>query len=201
MKKCLRLPCAICCHSDKQSKTLANINKNSVLWCCNCTIFFPRVLCLNLPLWYIEYLGLWSAARRGGAQQTQQFCFCPCPSPELETVRGSRSAWAAGMMWNAVCATWTAQLSLLQIFVPLSGNLAESRKLFENMLLIRRDLDVLYRIIIFPEVCLVSKGCELQNVLKISSLYWISVMMNYYCMERQNKRALFVRLMLWEKHE
>lgn len=87
-------------------------------------------------------------------------------------------------------------------FVPLSGNLAESRKLFGNILLIRRDLDVLYRIIIFPEVCLVSKGSVLQNVLKISSLYWISVMMkNYYCLERQNKRALFVRLMLSEKHE
>lgn len=86
--------------------------------------------------------------------------------------------------------------------MPLSGNLAESRKLFGNMLLIRRDLDVLYRIIIFPEVCLASKGSVLQNVLKISSLYWISVMMkNYYCMERQNKRAFFVRLILSEKHK
>lgn len=85
-------------------------------------------------------------------------------------------------------------------FVPLSGNLAESRKLFRNMLLIRRDLDVLCRIIIFPEVCLVSKGSVLQNVLKISSLYWIFVMMkNYYCKERKNKMALFVRLMLSEK--
>lgn len=70
------------------------------------------------------------------------------------------------------------------------------------MLLIRRDLDVLYRIIIFPEVCLVSRGSVLQNVLKISSLYWISVMMkSYYCMERKNKMALFVRLVLSEKHK
>lgn len=54
MKKCVRLPCAICCHSDKQLKTLANINKNSVLWCYNCTIFFLGALCLNLPLWLLN---------------------------------------------------------------------------------------------------------------------------------------------------
>lgn len=144
----------------------------------NCTILFLGALYSSLSSWYVQYLGLQSAVRRAGAWQTLRF-FLLLLSASLPWTLHQRQRWdckerlelwAAGMLWNVVCATWTAPLSPPN-FVPLEWKLGRIKKMiWEYTSDQGGDLDVLYRIIIFPEICLGSRGSVLENLLKISSL-------------------------------
>lgn len=146
----------------------------------NCTILFLGALYSSLSSWYVQYLGLQSAVRRAGAWQTLRF-FLLLLSASLPWTLHQRQRWdckerlelGALSCWNVMkcclchldgsafpskfCAswveTWPNQENDLGIYQWSGG-----------------DLDVLYRIIIFPEICLGSRGSVLENLLKISSL-------------------------------